>query len=131
MKLKPEVISASAMSEEKEEDDDEEDEDENGSQRPRRSLLLFQPASAYWSRSAYLKTMTRSEWDLFSTELPSTFVWMLNLISDTVEESPKDLYITLNYLETIIFMRHTKLDHSLTDAKILKHRLVSAMRKDV
>lgn len=128
IKFKPEIITATTKSDAEEEEEDEEDEDINKTQR---SLLLFQPASGYWSRSTYLRFMSNSEWSLFSAELPETFVWMLNIICEIIEETPKDLYIKLNYLETIILMRHTKLEHSLTPAKILKHRLVSAMRSEI
>lgn len=126
IKIRPVIIPASVMFEEEEEEEEGDD-----ASQPRPSLLLFQPSSGYWSRSLYAKAMTNNEWDLFSAELPSTFVWMLNLICDSIEEAPKDLYMTLSYLETIIFMRHTKLEHSLTTPKVLKHRLVSAMRKEL
>ncbi|XP_057379813.1 TATA box-binding protein-associated factor RNA polymerase I subunit B-like isoform X2 [Daphnia carinata] len=125
LELNPEIVPVPAMSDEEGEDDD-----DNFTQ-PEPSLLLFQPSSVYWTTSAIAKLMSFNEWDLFSAGLPTTFVWMLKLICESIEESPRDFYIPFNYVETLIMFRNTELKHTLSDCKTMKRRLVGALRTDI
>ena len=120
IRLKPFLSEVSTLSDE--EDDEKEDESQP-------KLMLYHPSSIYWSRTGYFNNMSNQDWAAFSIDLPKIFLWLLNLVSEIINEKPKDLYVTLSYLESVICLRHKKLLHTLTDAKILKHRLVSAMRK--
>lgn len=123
--LKPQVVPA----------DGNIDDDDDVSSQPSPTLMLYMPSSGYWSRTTQLKpspsTLPDEDWSLLSLELPSTFVWMLNLMSDSIEESPKDIYVKVSQLETIILLRHADLLHTLTDAAALKSRLVNALRKQL
>ncbi|KAI9558157.1 hypothetical protein GHT06_014910 [Daphnia sinensis] len=120
--LNPEIVPVSALS------DEEGEEDDDNCTQPEPSLLLFQPAADYWISSAVARLMSINEWNLFSAGLPPTFLWMLKLISEGIEETPRDFYIAFQCVESIIMLRHTELKHTLSEGKQIKSRLVAAMR---
>ncbi|XP_045028429.1 TATA box-binding protein-associated factor RNA polymerase I subunit B isoform X2 [Daphnia magna] len=125
LELHPEIVPVSALS------DEEGEEDDDNCTQPEPSLLLFQPAAVYWTTSAIAKLMSINEWDLFAVGLPPTFLWMLKLICESIEESPRDFYIPFNYVETLIMFRRTELKHTLSDGKSMKRRLLGALRTDI
>ena len=106
-------------------DDDDVDDDDR---RP--SLLLYLPSSAYWSLSA-LTDQSKEAWQLVSSQLPATFVWLLELICESIEEEPQLVYHHTCVLESMVFQRSAKLLHTLADPKELKKRLVTALQHDI
>ena len=104
--------------------DDEEVEDES---KP--SLLLFNPASTYWIASIGIKNVSYVEWKLFSAGLPPTFLWMLNLICESIEESPRDFYEVFTTVETIVFLHHAKVTRSLSNKVQIKKRIFNSLIK--
>jgi len=116
-KLKREISSACCFSD---------DEDDSSQSYP--SLVLHSPSSIYWSRSGRFEKTTDADWEVLSSQLPTTFVWLLNLISQTIEEPPKHVYVRVCSMETIIFQKHAKLLYTITNSEELKTRLVQALR---
>lgn len=110
---------------------DEESEEDDNCTQPDPSLLLFQPACAYWMTSARAQLMSFTEWQLFSGGLPPTFLWMLKLVCESIEESPRDFYLPFNYLESLIMFRHAKLKHTFSGSKAVKYRMIGALRTDI
>ena len=82
----------------------------------------------HFARSGTFSKPTEADWEVLSYQLPTTFVWLLNLICQIIEEPPKMVYAHLCSLESVIFQKHSKLLYTITDAKLLKHRLVQALR---
>lgn len=123
--LKPEVGPANSNA----------DDYDDVSTQPLPSLVLYLPSCGYWTRNVQLRpapsTLSQQDWSLLSMQLPATFVWMLNLVSESIEETPKQVYVKLSQLETIIFLRHADLRHTLTNPQALRHRLVHALRKQL
>ena len=116
-KLKREISSACCFSD---------DEDDSSQLHP--SLMLHLPSSIYWSRSGKFDKVTDADWEVLSSQLPTTFVWLLNLISQSIEEQPKLVYARVCSMETLIFQKYAKLLYTITDPVDLKLRLVNALR---
>ena len=114
----PEVVSVSTLSDDEEEDS-----------RP--ILVLFEPRHSYWIAANQSKSMSFDEWNLFSAGLPPTFLWMLELICESIEESPRDFYEIFIAVEHIIFFQHAAVKRSLSTKEDLKARLVAAMRSEI
>jgi hypothetical protein len=93
-------------------------------------LVLYQPSAMYWMRAMRRDYEPNPEdWVILQTELPGTFVWMLNIVADIIEEKPDYVYAKLTDLETIIFQGSGNLLHTLTDWKELRKRLTSALSR--
>lgn len=89
----------------------------------RRNLLLHQPWNAYWTRSMCgNQTINRLDWKVLSAQLPPTFRWMLKEVAESCSEKPRDLYLKLRQVETIL-LRWTQATHTLLPDQVLKRRL--------
>ncbi|EFX79193.1 hypothetical protein DAPPUDRAFT_245298 [Daphnia pulex] len=104
-------------------DDDELDEFYDCQSRP--SLLLHDPSYGYWISALRLELVTFAfvDWNLFSASLPSSFLWLLQLICEGIEESPRDFYPTLNAVEAIVFLGHTDVKRNITGNQQLYNAL--------
>ena len=90
------------------------------------SLLLHLPSSGYWLLSAVTDHSIEA-WQLVSSQLSSSFLWLLELISESIEEEPQLVYRHIYAVETMVFQRNAKLLHSLSDQHELKRRLVATL----
>lgn len=120
-----EVVRAPTLSDVEEEDDEDDDDDES---KP--SLLLHDPCHSYWVNSLRARLISFTEWNLFSAGLPPNFLWMLNLICEVIEESPRDFYEVFTQVETIIFLHHGQVNRSLMDKKEIRRRILFALRSE-
>ena len=125
--VKSEVLPVSNSSDD-DDDDDELDEFYDSQSRP--SLLLHDPSYGYWISALRLKLVAFVDWNLFSASLPSSFLWLLQLICESIEESPRDFYPTFNAVEAIVFLGHTDVKRNITGKKELKQRLYNALRAE-
>ena len=107
-------------------DDDEDDyvTDGGGDQRP--SMLLHLPSSGYWSFDAVVH---RTEsWQVVSSQLPPTFLWLLNVVAESIEEDPMDVYNGACVIESQLLPKNAKLLHTLAERKEMRQRLLVALR---
>ena len=112
---------------------DEEEKDESEEVNKYENLMLFDPSKNYKVNSGDLKELSNKDWVAFSTlNLNKRFLWVVKLVSDVIEEHPKELYFEFSRLESLIFLENGRLTHTLVkDKKLLKHRLVSAKKSEL
>ena len=112
---------------------DEEEKDESEEVNKYENLMLFDPSKNYKVNSGDLKELSNKDWVAFSTlNLHKRFLWVVKLVSDVIEEHPKELYFEFSRLESLIFLENGRLTHTLVkDKKLLKHRLVSAKKSEL
>lgn len=94
------------------------------------SLLLYDPSSSYWIASMIGLNITLRDWNLFSAALPPTFLWMLNLICESIEEQPRDFYEVFSKVEAIVFLHHGKVKRSLSNKEDIMKRIRTALRAE-
>ncbi|EFX65232.1 hypothetical protein DAPPUDRAFT_117456 [Daphnia pulex] len=97
--------------------------DEFYDSQSRPSLLLHDPSFGYWISALRLELVTFVDWNLFSASLPSSFLWLLQLICEGIEESPRDFYPTFNAVEAIVFLGHTDVKRNITGNQQLYNAL--------
>lgn len=77
-------------------------------------VCFYDPSYGYWISALRLELVTFVDWNLFSASLPSSFLWLLQLICESIEESPRDFYPTFNAVEAIVFLGHTDVKRNTT-----------------
>ena len=116
----PNIVSVSP------DDETKDDGDEEATDEP--SLLLFDPSPSYWITSFIGKNISKPEWKIFSAGLPPTFVWLMNLICESIEEKPRDFYEVFSQVEALVFLDHATVTKSLSTKKQIHRRIMSAKR---
>jgi hypothetical protein len=116
----PNIVSVSP------DDETKDDGDEEAADEP--SLLLFDPSPSYWITSFIGKNISKPEWKIFSAGLPPTFVWLMNLICESIEEKPRDFYEVFSQVEALVFLDHATVTKSLSTKKQIHRRIMSAKR---
>lgn len=76
-----------------------------------KDLILHQPGFAYWTRDVRAKAgLNAEDWDVLKDQLPKNFLWLLELVAESVGEKSSDLYFHLVKVEKTIIRRSTE-DH--------------------
>ena len=108
------------------------DDDDDDISEKHKNLLLYVPSFGYWTRSCLnMERAPNGVWNIIESEMPPTFLWFLNLVSDLIEERPEMVYSQMCSIETMLFTKGAKVLHSLSNETEIKKRLVAALKNDM
>lgn len=101
-------------------DETKDNDDEEATDEP--SLLLFDPSPSYWITSFIGKNISKPEWKIFSAGLPPTFMWLMDLICESIEEKPRDFYEVFAQVEALVFLDHATVTKTLSTKEQIQPR---------